>query len=78
MTAAHVRPCPLQSLSYASPQALLNALLPQAQLPAAAAEADGGRVAAFKRYIAGAWLTELLLLPACGTAPAPAPPLQTS
>lgn len=45
----------LQSLSYVSPQAILNALLPQAQLPAAAAETggDGGRVAAFKRYIAG-------------------------
>ncbi|KAI7838239.1 hypothetical protein COHA_007984 [Chlorella ohadii] len=43
-----------QSLSYVSPQAILNALLPQAQLPAAAAETggDGGRVAAFKRYIA--------------------------
>lgn len=47
----------MQSLSYVSPQAILNALLPQAQLPAAAAEAggDGGRVAAFKRYIAGWW-----------------------
>lgn len=43
---------PLQSLSYASPKALLNALLPQAQLPAQA-PADEGRVAAFKRYIAG-------------------------
>jgi len=44
----------LQSLSYASPKALLNALLPQGQLPASASDAaDGGRVAAFKRYIAG-------------------------
>ncbi|KAL4421480.1 hypothetical protein ABPG75_010771 [Micractinium tetrahymenae] len=41
----------VQSLSYASPKALLNALLPQAQLPAEAA-VDEGRVAAFKRYIA--------------------------
>jgi hypothetical protein len=47
----------VQSLSYASPKALLNALLPQAQLPESA-EAGGSaaRVAAFKRYIAGGLL----------------------
>ncbi|KAI3423812.1 hypothetical protein D9Q98_009648 [Chlorella vulgaris] len=43
-----------QSLSYASPRALLNALFPQGQLPAksGAPESGNGRVAAFKRYIA--------------------------
>jgi hypothetical protein len=47
----------LQSLSYASPKALLNALLPQAQLPeSAAAGGSAARVAAFKRYIAGGLL----------------------
>lgn len=44
---------PLQSLSYVSPQALLNALFPSGgALAAGAAQADsGGRVAAFKRFI---------------------------
>ncbi|KAL4855636.1 Protein SUPPRESSOR OF QUENCHING 1 [Chlorella vulgaris] len=48
-----------KSLSYASPRALLNALFPQGQLPAksGAPESGNGRVAAFKRYIAGkCWL----------------------
>jgi hypothetical protein len=57
--AFHPMPLPLQSLSYVSPQALLNALLPQTQLPPAEAEQGSTtRVAAFKRYIAGlaGWL----------------------
>jgi hypothetical protein len=57
-----VAPPVLQSLSYASPRALLNALFPQGQLPAklGAPESGNGRVAAFKRYIAGkCWLFSL-------------------
>jgi hypothetical protein len=46
-------PSYLQSLSYVSPQALLNALLPQPGAATAVAGADGDRVASFKRYIAG-------------------------
>ncbi|KXZ45018.1 hypothetical protein GPECTOR_59g625 [Gonium pectorale] len=40
-----------KAMSYASPQALLNALLPP-PAPAAPGDASGDRVAAFKRYIA--------------------------
>lgn len=41
-------------MKYVSPRALINALLPGAS-PAAMAKGvdEGGRVAAFKRYIAG-------------------------
>lgn len=56
-SALHPLSMPLQSLSYVSPQALLNALLPQAQLPPAEVEQGGTtRVAAFKRYLAGGGL----------------------